>query len=184
MDKNNNTDRVVDVEDSNKLEIVDLYSRDDQEKGSVPFAQIATAGKRWMWYCDEPGGFALDFVALLVKQNNQQVVTRSKLDIPEDVAALGADAIIEYVRHDRNMADPAEKAGEVPGKEALRYLRKFAQLENGLTNLSKAVQQFTGHTAEQVEILTPLEQMKIVAAEILQQGQFIEPVVETMAMGM
>ncbi len=168
--------------DGNKLEVVDLYFS-DQVNDAAPTAQIAIAGQKWMWYCDEPGGFAMSFVANLVKTNNQQVVNRSSVNIPLDVASLGKDAVVEYVRQDRCVHDPSSEKGGISGKEALGFLRKYALVEDGLSNLSLSVQKIQNTTPEQVELLSPLEQVKVVLGEISSHVPGIDQVVDAVEMG-
>ncbi len=168
--------------DGNRLEIVDLYLNDHVDE-AAPFSQIAIAGNQWMWYCDEPGGFAMSFVGNLVKTNNQQVVHRASVIIPDDIVDLGKDAVVEYVRQDRCVHDPSSVKGGVSGEEALGFLRKYALVEDGLSNLAKSVQKIQNVTAEQVELLSPLEQVKVVLGEINSHVPAIEQVVDAIEMG-
>lgn len=169
--------------DENKLEIVDLYLN-DHLKDDLPFAQIAIARQKWMWYCDEPGGFAMSFVGNLVKNNNQQVVNRTSVRIPVDVVNLGKDVVVEYVREDRCVHDPSSEKGGISGSEALGFLRKYAQVENGLSNLSLSVQKIQNLPPEQVELLSPLEQVKVVLGEISSHVPAIDQVFDAVELGL
>jgi len=173
---------------SREIEVIDLYSSGDTnyspDAEPKPLAQLAVVGREQMWYCDSEGGFMLAFIGNLVTTNNQPVITRTTIDIPADVVDLGKDSIVEYVREHKNILDPSVENGSLSGKDALLFLRRFSKVDNGLKILSKAVQEILGEESDYVELLSPLEQIKLVINSVGEKYQALEGVLESSGLGM